>query len=318
MYEGTDPNAVPDVAFGHHLAETGRRLARMGDLKGLESFYLKHRGDDATIIVNGVCQNDEFSPVLEQWGLKDKRSATAQLFCGENFSWRAWEARGGRLASEVSSGQVNVFHTFLSEGAQHINQAMALRPDDPEPYYRMIRIRLGLNGSDPEARNLLEKVRQRHKWHLLAHSATLTHLCEKWGGSHAEMFHFARTMTQNEPNGSPLWALIPMMIIERSVYFTIENDYEGANKWLRSDEVINELHDAYMKSAGSEQFAETPLSPVVHNWFACNAIYSNLKIAKEALGKVGHKVQERPWVYISVPAYKHINDLRKDYGYSPI
>lgn len=318
LYEGTDPHTTPDVAFGHHLAQTGRRLARYGDLKGLESFYLQHRGDDATIIVNGVCQNDEFSPVLEEWGLSAKRSATAQLFCGENFSWRAWEARGGRLASEVSSGQADVFITFLNEGARHINQAISLRPDDPEPYYRMIRIRLGLNGSDPEASNLLEKVRQRHKWHLLAHMATLTHKCEKWGGSHAEMFHFARTMTQNEPSGSPLWALIPQMILERSVYYTIENDYEGANKWLRNDDIVTELHNAYMKSIGSGQMGETPLTPVVLNWFACNLVYSNLKVAKETLEKVGHRVQERPWVYIDAPTYKHVNGLRKDYGLTPI
>ena len=211
-----------------------------------------------------------------------------------------------------------MFGTFLAEAAKHLNAAMQLRIEDPEPYYRMIRVRLGLNGADPEVDSLLEKVRQRHKWHLLAHMDALTHKCEKWGGSHAAMFEFARSRTRNEPAGSPLWTLIPMMILERSVYFTIENDYEGANSWLRSDAVIDELHDAYMKSAGSQMLVETPLTPVIHNWFACNLVYSNLKVAKEAMGKVGHKVQERPWVYIDVPAYKHINNLRKDYGYPPI
>lgn len=318
LFEGTDPDAVPDLAFGHPLAETARKLIRLGDYKGLENFYLKQQGDAATLIVEAVSLNNEFSSLLEEWGLRDGRSAVAQLLCGANFSWRAWEARGGRLANEVSSGEVNVFHTFLIEAQKHIHNAIALRPKDAEPYYRMIRIRLGLNGSDPQAHKLLQKVREFHPHHLYAHMATLTHTSEKWGGSHDDMFHFARNMTADEPEGSPLWALIPMAFIERSVYFTIENDYEGANDFLCSDAVRNELYKAYQLSAGSEKLAQTPLTPAVYNWFACNLVYSRLKVAKEALERVGRHITERPWVYISVPAYGHVNRLREDYGFSPV
>jgi len=318
LYVGSDPDALPDLAFGHPIAETARKLIRMGDLKGLENYYLKHKGDDATLIVEAVALNNDSSRLLEEWGLKEPRSGVAQLLCGANFSWRAWEARGGRLASEVSSGQANVFHTFLGEAEKHIQNAIKLRPKDAEPYYRMIRILLGLNGSDPQAHQLLKKVKEFHPHHLYAHMATLTHTCEKWGGSHNDMFYFARNTTANEPEGSPLWALIPMAILERSVYYTIQDDYDGANEFLCSDSVRNELYKAYQMSSGSDKLKETSMTPAVHNWFACNMVYSRLKAAKDALEKVGPHITERPWVYIRVPAYNHVNDLRKDYGFSPI
>lgn len=318
IQEATDPHAEPDTGFGHPLASKARQYARTGDLKGLAAFYESKSGDEATLIAAAVCENNEFSGMLEDWGLQAPASSTAQLFCGLNFNWRAWEARGGRLASEVSGGQWNLFGTWLAEAEKHLQAAISLRPGDHEPYHRMIYVLLGREGATPKAQQYLAKVREIHPWCLPAHLAAFAHTLKKWGGSHEQMWAMARDMSAAEADGSPLHTLIPAAIMERCVGYMIDDDAEGANAFLQSDAVRQELYAAYIKSSGSAAFVETPMSPYVHNWFACALIYSQLKAGREALQKVGKQVTDRPWAYIRMPVYGHVNDLRADFGYDPI
>ena len=304
--------------MGHPLALQARNLVETADLKGLDTFYKMHTGDEATIIVEGVCKQNNYSDLLENWGMEASKSATAQLFCGVNYSWRAWEARGGRLASEVSGGQFSVFHTWLLEAEKHLLRSIELDPANPAPYFRMLRVLLGLNGHCPQALNYLKKVQERQADHLLAHMSFLTQTCKKWGGTHEQMFQFARQTSQNAAEGSKLHTVIAQAIIERSVYYMMENDHAGANTFLQSDDTRNELYAAYEKSAGSDKMDESPLNPVVYNWFACNLIYSQLKAGRGALAAVGDKLTSRPWVYISAPLYGHVNELRSDFDMDPI
>lgn len=314
----TDPYAEPDPGFGHPLSNQARQYARLGDLNGLAAFYEGKRGDEATIIVEAVCKNNDFSGLLEDWGLKASQSATAQLFCGTNFNWRAWEARGGRLASEVSGGQWNLFGTWLDEAQKHLQKAIQLRPGDHEPYHRMIYVLLGKHGATLESQEYLQKVNQIHPNCLMAHLATLTHTLDKWGGSHAAMWKFARDVSARSPEGSPLHALIPAAIIERSVSYMIDKDTEGANDFLQHQDTRDELYQAYLMSSGSNALLDTPLTAVVHNWFACALIYSQLKVGRDALQKVGSQITDRPWAYIRMPVIGHVNELRSDFGYPPI
>ena len=50
-----------------------------------------------------------------------------------------------------------------------------------------------------------------------AHIAALQNYCDKWHGSHAKMFLYARSVTYELPMGHPLWVLIPMAHYERQI-----------------------------------------------------------------------------------------------------
>lgn len=315
----TDPHQEPDPAFGHPLAFKARRYAQFGDLEGLEHFYQAHQGDDAHLIVKAITDNNDFSERLEEWGYAAKDSATAQLFCGQNFHWRAWEARGGRLAKDVSGGQWKLFGTWLDEAEAYLHRAKDLNPRDAEPWAALIGVHLGKSGaSQAAAEAMLDQVHARHPSHLPAHLATLTHTLEKWGGSHDAMYEFARRITQREPDGSPLHTVVPGAILERSVYYIIEKDADGANAYLQSSETRNFLYEAYLKSSGSDQLTQTCLTPIVHNWFACAAIYSQLKVGRVALQKMGAAITDRPWAYFGMPVIGQVNELRDDFGYDPV
>ncbi|MEM7035533.1 MAG: hypothetical protein AAF570_01065, partial [Bacteroidota bacterium] len=316
----SDPNTTPDPGLGAEIVDKGRALVRARNFAALRDLYVSHQGDDRTILLEGVCKQLGNSDALETWALQSPKDAVATLFAGTNYCFQAFEARGGRLAKDVQGGQWALFGKFLSESAKMLEASIAADPSDAEPYHRMIRVLLGDNAlSTRSYMDYFEEARRRRPHHLYAHMDALTHKCEKWGGSHHQMFTFARESLKNAPDGTLLATLIPMANIERMVYYRIENDVDGANNFLRSENAKAELHDAYMKSVGSPNLEQTPLTPVLYNWMAANLIYSASKVGRqETLQRMGNQITDRPWAYISMPVYGHVNDLRKDFRLPPI
>ena len=311
----SDPHRPAAPHLDHILGFQGRKYAELGDFKGLDQFYRSKAGDDATIIVSAVTNSNDFTDRLEEWGYQYPDSPTAQLFCGENFNWRAWEARGGRLAKEVSGGQWEVFGTWLGEAEKHLTRARELDPRDPEPWYRSIGVLLGQQGASTLSQPLLDNVLQRHPYHLSAVLHTLTHTLKKWGGTHEAMNDFARRIHTEQHEGSPLHAVVAAAVLERSVYYIIEDDYDGANAYLRSADAQNFVWAAYQKSIGSGKLKQTSMTYLVYNYFACAHIYSNLKHGKDTLELMGDQITDRPWAYFGNPVWGHVNDLRKDFGF---
>ncbi len=311
----SDPHRPAAPYLNHDLGVQARKYAELGDFKGLDQFYRSKAGDDATLIVSAVTNSNDFTDRLEEWGYQYKDSPTAQLFCGENFNWRAWEARGGRLAKDVSGGQWEVFGTWLEEADNYLARAQELDPRDPEPWYRSIGVLLGREGASERSQTLLDNVLQRHPYHLSAVLHTLTHTLEKWGGSHEAMNDFAQRIHTEAHVGSPLHTVVAAAHLERGVYYIIEDDVDGANEFLRSDAATDFLWVAYQKSLASGKLPSTSMTYLVHNYFACALIYSGLQGGREALLLVGDEITDRPWAYFGNPVWGHVNKLRKSFGY---
>ena len=66
-----------------------------------------------------------------------------------------------------------------------------------------------------EAQRRFDEVVARHPWHRIAHEHMLQYRCEKWFGSHEEMFEFARATAERAPDGSLPPRLIAVAHVER-------------------------------------------------------------------------------------------------------
>ena len=315
-----DINDDPDFKNWHAIGRHGNYLLDAGNQEAFVAFYQAQKGDGRTLLLEACAKNLAHSEMFELWARQSPKNAVVQLFAGANLSHRAWEARGGKLASNVGGGQWEVFLLWLSAAYRHLQASIELDPSDAEPYHRTMRVLIGDSSlSDKFIEDYFAETVKRRPDHLLAHQDMLTRLTEKWGGSHDMMFDFANRITNAAPVGSLLHTLTPMAIIERMVYYTINGDYDGGNQYLKSPEVRDKLAASYAKSVDSSKLQQTPLTPILFNWMAAALIYSNVKVGrKECLDKMGDRVTDRPWAYISMPVFGIVNELRGDFGLPPL
>jgi hypothetical protein len=309
-----DVAADPDPGFGHPIGRYGQRLLELGDVNAFAAYYRGLKGDARTLLLEACAKNLDNADLLERWAMSTPRDAVAQLFAGAVYSHKAWEARGGRLASEVGMGQWELFVIWLKEAAAYLTQAIHLDAADAEPYHRMMRV-LGGDGSlsDKTVRHYFELTIQRRPQHLLAHMEMLTSLTAKWGGSHELMFKFVDDTLAKAPANSILGALQPMAAIERMVSFIIDKDYDAANAYLRSEEVQSKMRVCYA-AVQSNAFADHPFATVYYNWLAATLIYGRAEEGrKECLALMGDRITDRPWAYIGMPVIALVNDLRDDF-----
>src|SRR6185436_114566 len=99
-----------------------------------------------------------------------------------------------------------------------------------------------LNAPREEALERLAELRRRDAHHAYGHHMMLVFLCEKWHGSHEEMFDFARSASGQAPDGSRLHALIANAHLERYFYFFhFAKDPQGGAAWFARKEVAEEI-----------------------------------------------------------------------------
>jgi len=89
--------------------------------------------------------------------------------------------------------------------------------------------------------------RDPQNWH--AHINRLTGLSEKYGGSHSEMFKFAREARQDLPKHSLLHCLVLKAHSEYWKYkYAFEDDDAAAESYRDNQDAISECLDAYNMS----------------------------------------------------------------------
>lgn len=105
----------------------------------------------------------------------------------------AWKARGSGYASEVKSKSWPVFYQHLESAEAAFTAAHAIHPDFPDAAYQMITVAKGLGErSQLTQRDWFDRaVAAQFDYHA-AYAEYFGNLLPRWGGSHEEMFDFAR------------------------------------------------------------------------------------------------------------------------------
>lgn len=146
---------------------------------------------------------------LRKWLDKEPASPDPQVIVSSVEVKRAWRVRGSSLARFTPREAFAKFHEVLEDAAEMCRQAVRAAPDDPTPWVTVLQLAIG-QGHPPEAtRAYWRELTARDPFNRRGHNVALQYWCDKWHGSHEQMYQFAREAAAAAPAGSPL-AVLPL------------------------------------------------------------------------------------------------------------
>lgn len=157
--------------------------------------------------VDYVARRAAGSPVLREWVESEPGSADALTVLSRAETDRAWAVRSGREARYVRKSAWPKFFGILAQADDLAAMAGERAPKDPTPRATAVLIARGLRLPRGEFNARWADVVARDPLHLTGHHHALQYLCEKWYGSHKQMFQFARNAAEQAPAGHPLVVL---------------------------------------------------------------------------------------------------------------
>lgn len=209
----------------------------------------------------------------------------------------AWRARGhGQAATVTKEGWTGFFknlnlaaHCLLRSGEQDI--------EDPTPFAFLQTVAMGLELERKEAEAWLQEAVKRDASNQQAHYRHLFLLCKKWGGSHEEMFNFARATINKIPADSTLNSIIYLAFQEYYLSCRwIEKDIEGTKAWLHDEQVKEESLHIYQKSLGNRKKIEQVSDYWPHNISAWWFFLLNIpEVVRAETQKIGPHFTKFPW-----------------------
>ncbi|MFC7534465.1 hypothetical protein [Actinoplanes sp. GCM10030250] len=242
-------------------------------------------------------------PQLEAQLGQDPWNPELWLLVGAMQSTAGFEARGAARINDTSSEQIDGLLHHTTRARESLRRAAELLPDDPAPWFELMSCALGASSYQGEVHDMWkELVRRGGDVSYQANRLRLVTLTEKWYGSEAECFAFARERTRDLPPGHPLLALIPLAHIEAYVELRSSDNVLrrvwAALRYLSKRSVRAEIDPASDRLlAGSLDFASHPASPEAHQAFAC--VYADcgeLERARWHLERSGD-IPTWPWGY---------------------
>ncbi|MEV4542921.1 DUF4034 domain-containing protein [Micromonospora echinaurantiaca] len=233
---------------------------------------------------------------IGEWIDAEPRCTLPVLVRGTHAVFWAWEARGGARASQTRQEQFQEFWRRLKLAENCLDEVAERDPDDTTARAFLVTSARGRQVDRDEAQRRFDEVVARHPWHRIAHEHMLQYRCEKWFGSHEEMFDFARAALAKAPAGSPLGQLVPTAHLEK--WLDLPSGEDAA--YLDDDAVRAELNAAADHSVRHPDYHARPGWPTVHNLFAMAfAMAGDLRSAAGQFEVIGDLVTEWPWQYLN-------------------
>ncbi len=130
---------------------------------------------------------------------------------------QAWAVRTGARAKDVPPDQFEAFFALLDDAAPLISDAAEACSDDPVPWQFALEHATGSQSPREVFDAYWAEATLRAPHHYGCHTAALQYLCEKWHGSHEEMFDFAERSAGAALPGSKLHALPLLAAFEHDV-----------------------------------------------------------------------------------------------------
>ncbi|HEY9109418.1 MAG TPA: hypothetical protein VIN58_22280 [Roseateles sp.] len=197
--------------------------------------------DNRERLVYGLAATEGSVPLVVAWVQARPQSAWAQIALGAGLIVTGWEIRGGSYAEDVDEAAWQPFLSQLAAAEEPLERAMRLDDRLAEPY--VWRIHAGLSQDIDRAllSQWFEAALARDPLHGPAHLKYFVSQTEKWGGSHQEMFTFARQCSSQAKAGSLLHALIPAAFNEYALA-TRDKGFAALRTPANAREVSEALH----------------------------------------------------------------------------
>ncbi|MEV5241125.1 hypothetical protein AB0K89_18765 [Streptomyces cinnamoneus] len=229
---------------------------------------------------------------LDAWLSAAPEDPDAVLVKADLCIHQAWEIRSGARAEHVSEDRFRGFFALLEDAVPVIGAAVELNPTDPVPWRVALTHARGSQAPREVFDGYWREATARSSHHFGCHASALQYLCEKWFGSHEEMFAFAEEAADQALPGSLLHALPLLAAVEYAVVASAVED--GPLDPDRIDAAVERaLGLVSHYEAGDEEIAG------VRNHLALMlARAGRWADALEQFRAIGVHATEFPWAYL--------------------
>ncbi|GAA3755196.1 hypothetical protein GCM10022225_44940 [Plantactinospora mayteni] len=210
---------------------------------------------------------------LDAWAAGAPHDPTVAILRADALMDQAGEARGAASARNTSREQFQEFARLSTLAAQASEHAVELNPDDPYPWATRLTSMLanGHRQRDEFLATMGEAV-TRDPYNFETHLMAATFLCEKWYGSHEEMFAAAREPAAAAPVGSSV-AMLPLLAhfeyaLREYGFDTRAESLTAKASYFRRPEVIREIEACAAKWRGAGEPRLIGRGITLRHWLA--------------------------------------------------
>ncbi|WP_229402188.1 DUF4034 domain-containing protein [Micromonospora okii] len=269
-----------------------------------ELFDMATDPDEMAYLMEAAGGVDGIQDWIGEWIDAEPDSTLPVLVAGCHAVHWAWEARGGKRAKYTSAAQFRGFHERLRYAEAVLHKVLDREPDNVTARAWLVTSSRGLGVGAVEARERFEAVIRLHPGHVVAHEQRLQYLCDKWCGSHEEMFDFARGVAATAGPNSLLHELVAVAHLEK--WLTIE---AGEDKeYMLSEEVCAELLAAADNSIFHPDYvpAGPGWAPRLATFAMALELADEFDAAWRAFALLDGTVTEWPWQMIGDPVERFV------------
>ncbi|HWS32429.1 MAG TPA: DUF4034 domain-containing protein [Actinoplanes sp.] len=260
--------------------------------------------DERTFLMAVADDAPQVQDWIPGWVADEPESTLPLLIRGCHAVAWAWEARGARLAKHTSGDRMAEFHRRLKIAENVLDEVTGRDPDEVLAWCWLTMSARGRQVPHDLAAARFQQVTTRAPHHVMAHEQRLQYLCQKWFGSHAEMFAFAHEATASAPAGS----LLPSVLAVAHLEYWLSLPAGEDDKHMKTPRVRAELRAAAEKSVLSPAFVRAPGWASRANTFAMTLhMAGEYPHAARVFEVIGDHVTDWPWSYrtlIGSPARK--------------
>ncbi|MCM0676489.1 hypothetical protein NCC78_17620 [Micromonospora phytophila] len=228
------------------------------------------RGRRLSVLGGAAGQSPQW---LDAWEAAVPDDPTVAILRADALMDQAGEARGAASARNTSREQFQEFDRLSTLAAQASQRAVRLNPDDPYPWVTRMASMLA-NGHRQRDEFLAatgESVK-RDPYNFETHLMAVTFLCEKWYGSHEEMFAAAREPATTAPVGSSV-AMLPLLAhfeyaLREYGFDTRAESLTAKASYFRRPEVIREIDACAAKWRGAGEPRLIGRGITLRHWLA--------------------------------------------------
>lgn len=192
-------------------------------------------------MTDGLASAPESVALSAQWGCVQPQSALANVLLGASLISSGWKIRGSSYADGVDKAAWAPFLDKLSSADEPLHKAIQLAKQGADACAWLIVSGVGMGAPRDALHDIYLEAISRVPLHWSTHYKYFMAFCEKWSGSHKEMFGFARESAKKAPRGHLLHTLTPLAFNEYALALTADSSAKVAYEKLRHPKYATEV-----------------------------------------------------------------------------
>ena len=167
----------------------------------------------------------ESDRITAKWLQLAPRSAYANLARGSFLSSSAWEARGGKYASETPGASLRRMSELVGEAITYYEKAISLKPRLMPAYTALANIAMADSREDVE-KSAFERGQQIDPACVERARVRMVSLEPRWGGSYEAMLGYANELKQYLPRRPQLAIHVEAPFVDRGSVLVDADEYD--------------------------------------------------------------------------------------------